>query len=337
MLYKIVLFAALAAVFSCTPKQEESAPLRQEEAKPVSVSSVILTDTAKWVEKSEGLMAYAAPADYGEVVEALLIQDEPYDSQIKFDTKRALREQLEGERDFYRVKASDGKDYWVQDLFIAIAAAPCIVTGNTALLYSKPDTLSLNPNTLVLPQYAVLGLHQTESTQEFACVSGYVTEFKNTPVVAKQFVKRELVSTHSVDIQAMKLYKSARANKNRIAKRELLNNAHSLRSRFTPLIEDALAELDAPRFTQKQVSGRTTIMSSVGSMVNVRDKPGVEESNVMFQLKDGDPVFVIAVTNESEIVGGTYDNWYCITSEVNKKSGWVFGAYLWAITWENSD
>ena len=57
----------------------------------------------------------------------------------------------------------------------------------------------------------------------------------------------------------------------------------------------------------------------------------------MFQLKDGDPVFVIAVTNESEIVGGTYDNWYCITSEVNKKSGWVFGAYLWAITWESSD
>jgi hypothetical protein len=328
MKYTIILFAALIALVSCTPKQEEPAPALKEEIKPASVFAVILSDTSKWTEKSEGLMAYAAAGSHGEVVEALLVQDGGGSPQTKYDTKRALREKLEGERDFYHVKASDGKDYWVQDLLIAIDAVPCIVTSDAALLYSKPDIGSLNPNTLILPQYAILGLHQTESTEEFACVSGYVTEFKNTPVVAKQFVKTELVSTNSVDIQAMKLYKSALANKNEIAKRELLTNAQSLRSTFAPLIEDALAEMDAPKFTQKQISATMVIITLDGfGIVNVRDKPGLS-SNVLFQLEDGHQVSVTAVTNESEMVDDIYDNWYYITSATDEKSGWVFGAYL---------
>jgi hypothetical protein len=328
-------FCVLLSTVSCSKKdgQAEASAESQEskEAAPAGIPSVILTDTSKWTEKSEGLMAWAAAAVPGEVVEALTVKDEADPSLTKYETKRAAREKLEGERDFYHVTASDGRDYWVQDFLIAVDAVPCVVLSDSALLYTKPDIASLNPRTLILPQYAVLGLHETDANSGFACVSGYVTEFSNTPVVAKQFVKRELITADPVDIQALRLYKTAMANKNEVARRELLNNALTLDTQFLPLIREALAGMNAEKVEFSVVSydgGLNCILSGDGSQVNARDKPGIAGSNVIFKLDDRSPVIVSSVTFETETVGGVTDHWYSVVDEGTQKSGWVFGAYL---------
>ena len=333
-----LLFAvcALFVLAACTEKKTEalSAEVEEEAAppRPVSVPAVVLTGTSKWVEKSDGLMAYAAPADYGEVVEAVLVQGDDAAAaaawEKKYVTKRASREKLEGERDFYQVKAADGKEYWVQDLLIAVDAEPCIVLTESALLYSKPDIGSLNPNTLVLPQYAILGLHQAESTEDFVCVSGYVTEFKNRPAITRQFVKSGLVSTDAADIQAMKLYKAAMANKNNIAKRELLNNALALRSSFTFLIEAALEVVNEPQFTERALSSEAVVNAGgYEEKVNARNKPGLKDSAVIFQLSHGVLVTITAATNETESIGDYTGYWYRARDDSGQE-GWVFGAYL---------
>jgi hypothetical protein len=318
-------------------KNEEAAAEPGPEAAPPrigSVPGVILTDTTKWVEKSEGLMAYAAPAAHGEVVEALLVPEEGADPdgapEKKYLTKRAARERLEGERDFYQIRASDGKEYWAQDLLIAVDATPCIVTGESALLYSKPDLASLNPNTLVLPQYAVMGLHQAESTADFACVSGYITGFR-APVIARQFVKSGLVSTETVDIQAIKLYQAAMAANNDIAKRELLYNAFDLNSSFTYLIAEAIEAMNAPQFTEKPFTREPALAlidaGGSGEKVNLRDKPGLRDSTVVARLSHDTVVSITAETNETETIDNVTDHWYRVRGEEGEE-GWIFGAYL---------
>jgi hypothetical protein len=331
-----LFFAALSASVSCSQKSDQTVSdgaQKDEEASRTSIPSVILTDTPKWTEKSEGLMAWAASAEAGETVEALLVKDESDPPLTKYDTKRAAREKLEGERDFYHVTASDGKDYWVQDPLVAVDAVPCVVISDSALLYTKPDIASLNPKTLILPQYAFLGLHEAASDSSFVCVSGYVTEFANNPVVAKQFVKRELVTANPVDIQAIRLYKNALTNKNEVARRELLNNALTLDTPFRSLITEALAGIDGKKieFSVMPYDGDLNyVYSGGGSQVNVRDKPGITGSNVLFKLNDGSRVIVSSVTVEMETVGGENDHWYSIVDAETQKSGWVFGAYLMA-------
>jgi hypothetical protein len=336
MKVKRLLFAVSAffVLAGCTQKRENAAAEAGPEAappRPVSVPGVILTDTAKWVEKSEGLMAYAAPAGWGEEVEVLLARDEGTGPEQKYVTKRAAREKIEGERDFYQIKDSEGKEYWVQDLFIAVDAVPCIVNGiPTPLLYTKPDLGALNPNTLVLPKYALLGLHEAESTKDFVCVSGYITEteFKNSPVIARQFVKRVRVSANATDIQAMKLYKAAMANKDYIVKRELLNNALALNPFFPRLIQDALEEMNAPQFTERP-SSRTAFVDGGGhgEKVNLRDKPGLRDSTVLAPLPHGTAVTISAETTETDTIDNATGYWYRIESEGGWE-GWIFGAYL---------
>jgi hypothetical protein len=340
MRIKGLLFAVstLFTLAACTQKNEGAAADAGEEAappRPVSAPGVVLTSTSKWVEKSEGLMAYAGPAEYGEAVEVLLAQDGGAGLEKKYVTKRAVREKIEGERDFYQVKDSEGKEFWVQDLLIAVDAELCIVTGESALLYTKPDLASINSKALVLPQYAIMGLHRAESTEDFICVSGYITEFKNSPVIARQFVKTGLVSVDydPEDIQAIKLYHAAMASKNDIAKRELLNNAAGLWTSFRPLIWEAIEAMDAPQFVERPTTRILPVAAidggGPGEKVNLRDKPGLRDSKVVAQLNHDTLVIITAETTEMDTIDNVTDYWYRVHVDGEEgEEGWIFGAYL---------
>jgi hypothetical protein len=60
-------------------------------------------------------------------------------------------------------------------------------------------------------------------------------------------------------------------------------------------------------------------------LVNVREFPGITE-RVLFQLDDGSPVETLAITKESETLGGLDSEWVKIRAG-DGRTGWVFGAY----------
>ncbi|GMO48134.1 MAG: hypothetical protein Pg6C_10480 [Treponemataceae bacterium] len=63
-----LFFIAPFAAVSCSQKNTQAASdeaQKTESAPPANIPSVILTDTSKWTEKSEGLMARAASAEAG--------------------------------------------------------------------------------------------------------------------------------------------------------------------------------------------------------------------------------------------------------------------------------
>lgn len=71
--------------------------------------------------------------------------------------------------------------------------------------------------------------------------------------------------------------------------------------------------------------------TSVVKVLNVRDKPSVEDSTILFQLVPSEiGVKSIAVTEELEKINGITDHWVKIMDKENR-IGWVFGGYLTTI------
>jgi len=70
---------------------------------------------------------------------------------------------------------------------------------------------------------------------------------------------------------------------------------------------------------------------SIWEVLNVRDKPGVTGTNVIFQIKPGitDPVqtnvHTLAITEEDDLIDGKKDYWLKI--DYNGELGWIYGGY----------
>jgi hypothetical protein len=65
-------------------------------------------------------------------------------------------------------------------------------------------------------------------------------------------------------------------------------------------------------------------------VLNVRDKPGVNGTNVLFKLmgdyRNAVSVTILAITEEPDTIDGITDYWIKIEDE-NNRIGWVFGGY----------
>ncbi len=332
----VLLFVSVIVV-SCSGKQgekvENSAAVVAAEVKPVTVSSVILYDTAaKWNEDAQGNMAFSESSSSGDVVEACMIPDPASPDAFIAEEKKAIRLTDKLEREFYHIQV-EGKDYWIQDLFLAVDAIPGVISSDNAILYTKPNALTISASALTLPQYSIVGVHPKESTSDFLCVSAYVPEFSST-VVNKQFIKRDMATTDSRDLQVLRLYNVAKVNKNEIVKRELLNDAMSVGGNFNYLIVEALDELSSSEIMLFTVApytndGNFITADEENGTINIRNKPGVNGSEILFTVSAGIEIVVTEITNETETIDGNDNYWYKITiPSMNNREGWIFGRYI---------
>jgi hypothetical protein len=252
------------------------------------------------------------------------------------EKKTAVRLSDNEERQFYHIRA-EGQDYWIQDLFLAVDAIPGIIFADNTFLYTEPDISAISSNALKLPLYALVGVHMAESTPDFICVSAYVTDFSST-VVDKQFIKRDTVTSDSLDLRVFRLYRVAEASSNETVKRELLNDAMSLGSSFNYLISEALDKMNPSAVPGEFAPFTVATYDSAGDFVtvdeangsiNIRNKPGIEGSEILFTVPAGTGIVITGITNETETIDDYDDHWYQVTiPSMDDTKGWVFGRYI---------
>jgi hypothetical protein len=284
-----------------TPAVETSAPEQP-------VPAVILSRATLWVEK-EGVMNPGG------------IQASRGDAVIwKNEVKNAPRSTDKETREYARVEA-EGKDYWVQSVLVASEAVPGVIIAEDTVRYSKPSLSGANPRGAIIPLHYLVAVHTERETGIFSGISAYI-DGERSPVVTREFIKKENVTTGPSDIQAMQLYILALEAKNDVAKKELLRNALELGSRFDDIIQRELygaagAALETEVLTPYEIS----VVRTGGT---VYEEPAIR-SRDLGPLPYGGLVTVTERTvNEERLNSGDTARWYKIT----EPAGWVFGAYL---------
>jgi hypothetical protein len=206
-----------------------SAPPAPVPERPQTVPGVILSRATLWRE-NDGLMTPASV----QVNTADIIG-------WRNEVKTAVRSTDKASREYALIEV-DGKDYWVQSVFVAGDAVPGVIIGEEAVRYARADVRSPNPNGLVIPIYSLVAVHTGQESDLFTGVSAYYLEGERAVLIKNEFIKKENVSTQKADVDGMQLYTLARDAKTDVAKRELLRSALDTGSRFHALIEAELYE-----------------------------------------------------------------------------------------------
>jgi hypothetical protein len=336
-----LLSLMIVFMVSCTEKGAENGsnfidPVSEPEM--IMVPSVVLYDTAaKWAEDENGNMDYRKDSESGEIVQVFMIPDPADANTLIPEKKEAVRLSDNEKREFYHIMA-EGEPFWIQDVFVGVDAVPGIVLQDNAFLYSKPEIAAMYTDARKLPQYFTLAVHTAESNSDFACISAYVFDFNN-PVIDKQFIKREMVTTDALDHQVYRLYEIAESNSNETVKREILNDALPMGSKFNYLVVEALDRLSAAvdsndygNFTvapYNEDGSFVAIDNEENGNINVRDKPGTADSETLFSLPSDTSINITAMTNEIESIDGHDYPWYQITvPSMENREGWIFGKYI---------
>ncbi|GMO57692.1 MAG: hypothetical protein Ta2G_17520 [Termitinemataceae bacterium] len=228
-------------VLSCEKKDDAD--------KPELDGVILYSGWVKFTEDDAGEMVYALEAPAGEAVTVLFAPNPQAEGEsnkkITYssdpETKKAKRARDKRELLFYHVKDKDedAKEWWVQDFALAVDATPAVVISEDVVLYSKADLTS--PSSVIIPQYSIVGVHDDKNN--FTEVSAYISSFegsKTSPIVSKKFLKQETLTVIPSDVQAIQLYNKALKTENEIVKKEILQNALSLHSRFSSLIDEQL-------------------------------------------------------------------------------------------------
>ncbi|MDR2841925.1 MAG: SH3 domain-containing protein [Spirochaetaceae bacterium] len=288
---------------------------------------LLYSEWVKNVEEADGKMKYKTTGNVGEVVKVYTKEGSKTEPEKKTAYRSGSKEIKSEEREFYHIKAEDG-DFWVQSVFIAVDAVPAAVSGANTVIYSKPELA--NPSTTVIPLYTIVGVHDKDSKGDFVSISAYQTPGKPM-FVENKFIKKDKITRDARDIQVLQLYQTAVKTKNDVQKREMLVNALGLGGTFEDLVNTAIDELNntAVVFTRSPYSPNGTYtISTTSGVVNIRDNPGLHETQVLFSLENGEPVVPTEKTNEQDHINGYDDYWYKIEVPALGQTGWVFGAYL---------
>ncbi|ULQ59681.1 SH3 domain-containing protein [Brucepastera parasyntrophica] len=317
----IILCMLIIAGLSSCRKTEEP----KESTKP----AVVLSDkVALWEATDETHVKNVSLARIGDEVQSFFTvsKDSSGTEILTPEKKAAIRSSDNQEREFYHIKLDDGKEYWIQDLFLAPSARPAVITGDDVVLYSKPDMAS--PTSQLIPKYTIVGVHDYNLSSDYWCISAYLDGMR-TPVVTEKYVKKEAVNTSLTDARAMRMYKIAMdTSTQEVVKKELLGNASKISSAFRDLIETELAKyakVELPIFTINDVDIYEAIISDIdGANINVRNAPGLANTVVVTQISDGTIVDINGRTAETDTIDGVTTHWY----RVVEPAGWIFGAYI---------
>ncbi len=338
----LLLFVVIFAV-SCTKEEtqaaEEPAAVVVLETEQIMHPGLVIEDrVSKWSENAEGVMIHKEYSDIGEAVQVFMIKDPDNPNNVIPEMKKAIRNTDKSERDFYHVITDDGQDLWIQTYYVAADVIPGIIMDANAFLFSGPKIADIYTDSRKLPQYEFVGVHQADSTSDFLCVSCYVLEWLNQniyTVVSKQFVRRDAVTTNTLDMDVLELLQVAESLKDETAKREVLSEAMSKGGNFNYLVVEALNKLNGTAsvssftVTPYQAGGDFVTADEENGNINVRNNPGTEGTEVLFAVPVNTAIIVTGLTNETEIIADYEDYWYQVSvPSMGNRTGWIFGRYI---------
>lgn len=243
---------------------------------------------------------------------------------------------------FYKVNYNKNT-YYVQES----DAEPCdsaSVLQSDALLFTRP-TLSAFRNAVLETGTLVVADNSdtvTEFNSKFVKIYFYDT---NDGLKRSRYVNSEKISSSEKDVKAIIILEKARNTENEDLKKELLDNAASMKT--SSLISEYIQQqtvkiLGVSSFSDDSIvplemSYVTKIVTNDGSKVNVRSLPGTAGEVIgQFESVDSPSVLVSMKTDESEEIDGVTASWYYVseydadedTSVSGGIEGWIFGAFL---------
>ncbi len=295
-----------AALISCTEKQPQNDdadidavpdPLQK------MVSALVLEDgISKWTENEQGIMVFEESSELGELVQVFMIRDHDNPDEFIPEMKTALRADFL-QRDFYHVMTDDGQELWMQDYYLAVNAVPGIILTENTFLYSEPDASTDYIDARKFPQYHFVGIHESESNDDFLCVSAFVYKWFEPGVsilVEKQYVRADAVTSDPVDAEVLNLLHAAESLDNKTQKQEVLINALLKGGNFNNLIVEAFAELGVelplPQETLIGEEPNDTLLQAYPMM------PGSSAVQVDFMTSDDTDWYKITIPSENSIV-----------------------------------
>jgi hypothetical protein len=297
-----------AAAEATTP----SAPAVQTpvESPAASVPGVVLSRAALWTEK-EGVMNPVTQATKGDVV------------IWKNEVKEASRSSDKAVREYARVEF-DGKDYWIQSVFVVQDALPGVITGQETVRYTRASFTALHPQGLTIPQYLIVAVHSGSEAEGFIGVSAWI-EGDRPVTIKNEFIKKENISVRPEDVKAMQLYTLAADAKTEVSKREFLRNALAMGSQFSGLIEEELYGFEATAMDATDIEDVPPYeISVIRPGATVYDMPTIRGRNIGLAPKDSTVTVSGRTVQEERLNSGDAARWYRIEEPV----GWVFGSYL---------
>ena len=243
---------------------------------------------------------------------------------------------------FFKVKYNKNT-YYVQESDAEPCDSASVIQEDT-LLFSRP-TLSAFRNAMLETGTLVVVDNSdtvTEFNNKFVKITFYDT---NDGIKRSRYVNTDAISTSDKDVKAVIILEKARKTENEDLKKELLDNAASMKT--TALISDYIKKQTAKILNISSFSDDSIvtldeawtgyIYTSDGSKVNVRSLPGTAGDVVgQFNSEDYPTVLVSMKTEETDTIDGTTNYWYYVQEydiEENEVisggiEGWIFGGFV---------
>jgi hypothetical protein len=277
-----------------------AAPLGPNEA------YVLLGGLALWQDQPGGALKWAENLTLGDRVTLL-----NRTAKFKQDGK---------ERDFVRVRATDGQEGWVRPPYVASKASLAVVSADGAVIYSEPRDVKITSRTI--SRMTLVAVLQDGGSGNFAKVQGFDVP-QNTLLGDSTFVAMEDLTSADADVNAVILYSVASATKNQDVRKNLLKvitNKYGS-SLFLPKIQ---ADLGGGAVAARPTAPFSGQFAVIDDNVNVRAAPDEKNGQVVGRLDRDAVVDVVEKTTESYTIGDQTAPWY----RIKDPAGWVFGSFL---------
>lgn len=285
-----------------TPSAEESTPT---EAESPSVDSVAISDKAICLWPKVGLRE--GP-----------VRNSKYMTTIYFGESVALLgDTLENEaesRTYIKVQLSDQDTGWVYDYLFSYPAVLTVAT-RTIELYRRPDMMTFTGESFQEGEIFAL---KGDQVQGWLRVQGKEKELDGW-IRSESGISQDPIDVNVASMLNRALDESSLTERAKLLNQMMDNSALSV-SAFLGQVREALAETEDKLAILENLPENQLYISVPDA--NVRQKPVVEEDNVLFTLHEGD-ICAIRRKGAKETVNGKEDYWYRISFE--GKEGWIFG------------
>ena len=233
-------------------------------------------------------------------------------------------EKTEDDKEYIKVRLSDGSEGWVYKPLFAIGGKLAIIDKETEL-YKRPDIMTFEGNKLESMDMVVI--LEDEEKEEWHQIASMKREKKG-------WIQGDIDAIQDeIDVKLGILYWRAMEESGE-KKYELLENIlanpNFKESKLIDHVNKALynTEDGSEAFYIEELDSFENLSSNkLGikiDLANVRNEPD-SNSDVLFQVQKGDICNIIAQGESLEKIHGVSDRWYKIN--INGQEGWVFGYY----------
>lgn len=232
------------------------------------------------------------------------------------------KEKAEDDREYLKIRLSDGSEGWVYEYLFAIDGELAIVNKETEL-YKRPDIMTFEGKKLAPMEMAVI--FENEEYQGWHEITSIKKEKKGWIQGDMDAIQEE------VDVKLGILYWRAMeepAEKKFELLENILGNPNFKNSQLIDYVNQALYDSEdgnAAYYIEELDSYQNLSSNKLGiktTVVNVRSKPSTT-SDILFQVIKGDICNIIEQGDSLEEINGNTDRWFKINFD--GQEGWVFG------------